>query len=388
MKRLIGFAVAVALMAVLLGPPTASALPGTGISRWVVIECRFQDSDPTPFVSSDHIRDLFGHNRGLEVYFAEVSNSTLQLNYQVQEWKTLPGPIAAYDMNDGTAIFETCTGLHDPEVDYSKFDAVLLFVDARGAAHVGGSTSKYITLDGKTESWPFAAVLKTSRVDQGLLTHEMLHAYALPDGLGQSPDGNEYDDMGNYKAFISLHDPMSVPCGMAIPPNFGSFSGPYGCIPGHMRALYKQRLGWIPDQNVCTYDPARGTQSFRLESSARPLHPDNCYVVRVPIANAPGQHFIAEARMRRGFDTALAKAGVIMTRTWGDWFEPSTAFFVSTLGPSTVDTLGQTKPDMDGTIYEVGERFRNPGFCFDLSVDRHNASREEQSYTVTVHKTC
>ena len=111
-------------------------------------------------------------------------------------------------------------------------------------------------------------------------------------------------------------------------------------------------------------------------------------MVRVPVTNAPGQYDIAEARFKRGYDAPLFKRGVIMTRTWGELGEERTALYAMTIGPSTRDSLGQTVPDMDGTVHEPGETYTNEQNCFTLSVDKQNGTRSEWSYTVTVQKIC
>ena len=382
--RALLIAVAILVLGATLAPQNAYALESTGTSRWLVLPCRFTNSAATPFVSTDTLQRLFSHNRGLEVYFDELSNGKLGIQSRVQAWKTIPNPSTAYNINDGTAMFEACTAQHNAEVDFNQVDAVLLVIDAKGAAaHLGGSTAKEIALDGKSLSWPYSVMFNGGSLDQGIVAHEMLHAYTLPDGAGQSVDGREDGET------FTFHDVMSLPCGMVFKPNTAQRVPEFGCLPGHTRALYKQQLGWIDDANVCTFNPTGpAKQTFRLESSARPLNLENCLMVRIPVPYATGQYFIAEARMKRGFDTPLYKSGVILGRTWGEIWDQNTARFVTTLGPTKQDSLNQTVPDMDATIYESGETFENPDFCFNLSVDEHNASREEQSYTVTVHKTC
>ena len=111
-------------------------------------------------------------------------------------------------------------------------------------------------------------------------------------------------------------------------------------------------------------------------------------MVRIPVPNASGQYFIAEARFRRGFDGPLSQSGVIMTRTWGELGDLNTALYAMTIGPSTRDSLGQTIPDMGGTVHEPGETYTNEQNCFKLSVDKQNGTRSEWSYTVTVQKIC
>ena len=388
LRQFLVVAMAALLVGAVLVPRSAHALSSTGDSRWVVLPCRFQDSTPTPFVTSQKLREYFSHAQGLTAYFNELSNGKLNVQAQVQEWKTLSGPVSAFNMNDGTAMFDACTKLHDPDVNFSQFHAVMLIMDGRGGAHLGGSTNRLITLDGKTESWPYAAMLKSDTLHQGVMAHEMLHAYNLPDGMGQSTNGNSIDAMGNDHEFVTFHDVMAFPCAMGFGDNIGSLDGPYGCIPGHTRALYKYRLGWIPEKNVCTFEPARGTQSFKLETSVRPISQENCWMVRIPVPYASGQYFIAEARFKRGFDGPLARRGVIVTRTWGELGDANTALYAMTVGPSKLDSLGQTMPDMDGTVHEPGETYTNDQFCFKLFVEKHNAARSEWSYSITVQKTC
>jgi hypothetical protein len=111
-------------------------------------------------------------------------------------------------------------------------------------------------------------------------------------------------------------------------------------------------------------------------------------MVRIPVPYATGQYYIAEARFKRGFDRPLARAGVVMTRTWGELGDERTAIYAMTIGPSKIDSLGQTMADMAGTVHEIGESYTNDQHCFRLSVDNQTRTSLEWSYSITVQKTC
>ncbi|MEX2236165.1 MAG: hypothetical protein WEB00_01325 [Dehalococcoidia bacterium] len=387
-KLLAIIALGFVLLAAAVSQPDATQAnaPSTGQSDWAVLFCRFPGNSEELINVAD-AQDFFNNpTLGLAKYFAEESYQKLDVNLvTVSNWATMASAPANFNTDDA---FSKCSAAHDAAVNFSSLEAVLMVFNGSLGSNFGGTTFQTFALDGEARNWPFAMISGGSQgKDLALWAHEMHHAYGLPDGFGQGPDGNDGGEDGSF----TWWDPMSFPCAMYFHPDGPDIDPTYKCIPGHTRAFYKDRLGWLDAGQ--RYTATVGTQTIQLESLAKPRNTTNPRIARI---NIPGLSvgFTVEARFRRGFDARQLKDGVILGRTWSCFSCNGVPFFVTTVGdtdPATPPNTGFT-PDYEDALLQAGESytFNSGTFSFTVKVNSRTNTTASSSFnvTITVQGTC
>jgi hypothetical protein len=130
----------------------------------------------------------------------------------------------------------------------------------------------------------------------GVFTHELGHAFGLPDLYDTDTQNGEHQGVGTW-------DLMST--------------GSWGCDdtspdhPCHMGAWSKLMLGWVDVVDV----PAG---SDRAHVDLPPVERDGV-VYRVASADGSGEYFLLENRQRTGYDESLRAPGLLVWQIDPDW---------------------------------------------------------------------
>lgn len=325
--------------------------PALGNKPFAVLLCRFSDSAATPQgvafyqAAFDNTYPRIGH------YWRDVSGDQLNIDgTQVYGWYTLPNPASDYFDTSTTyptpaersKLWDGCTSLADPEVDYTVYYGVLLVIQDWPEAKGRFGDWRQYTLDGQTRIWGFAFVSATDfGTSLALIKHEMGHAFNMRHSIG--PDGRAYvsrwDLMGNItrdcvNSFGELREAANDPI--------------YGCIGQHPMIYHKNKVGWLSDAQKLTLAP--GANSSFTVAFHDQLQPAATHMITIEVANSDRQ-YIVESRRRRGYDRKLPEKAVILHSV-----EPGP---YKTYEPVLID--GDADGDLydDGTVWVPGERYQN-----------------------------
>ncbi|MGD8729096.1 MAG: M6 family metalloprotease domain-containing protein, partial [Gemmatimonadota bacterium] len=306
----------------------------------------FYDSPTTPPVTSMEIQDgYFGTQPGtVAEFYSEVSNDSITLHGEVQGW--VRSSMTQADVAGGISALGCC-GIGDyikelldlqAGVDWGAFDNdgpdgvpnsgdddgyvdALAVVHPTAGAECSGDwpdrvwSHKWTLSDASSDSAPY--VTPTSRFgggfilvedyfvqgavtcggsglnEIGVFTHELGHAFGLPDLYDTRPFGVAHDGAGSWDLMAS---------------------GTYGCqsntpaFPCHMGAWSKAMLGWVTVDTLPA-DADLGTLTLQpVETSG--------LVYRVDAADGSGEYFLLENRRSLpppvSFDQNLPGAGGLL----------------------------------------------------------------------------
>lgn len=136
----------------------------------------------------------------------------------------------------------------------------------------------------------------------GVFTHELGHAFGLPDLYDTCSDGSCPEDTARTSG-AGIWDLMA--------------SGSWGCdnaspeSPCHMGAWTKEALGWV-DVVTLAPDTDHGTITV-------PPVVETGTVYRVDANDGSGEYFLLENRQRQGFDQDLYREGLLVWQIDPDW---------------------------------------------------------------------
>jgi M6 family metalloprotease-like protein len=337
--------------------PRSGPVEGTFLVP-VVLGLYENSGEPAPFTSSTIAESYFGPGEGtITDYYDEVSGGRVELLGEVLEWVRAPRPDTAYTVGESgipgppfpglggggawNFVYELLERL--PPTDWGRYDNdgpdgipnsgdddgfvdVLAVIHPTKGAECGG-------IDGPDRIWshrwalsqPLGVAFTTStasanggfiRIDDytiqpavacgggqlseiGVFTHELGHAFGLPD---------LYDTDGGHSG-VGSWDLMSA--------------GSWGCDdrspeqPCHMGAWSKAALGWV-DVVQLPADTDQGVVTLAPVEQGGPVY-------RIDARDGSGEYYLLENRQRIGYDGSLRAAGLLVwqvdaglvSRTWG-----------------------------------------------------------------------
>lgn len=334
--------------------------PVLGTYRIPVLLGLYGNSGSTPPFTQSQIDDAyFGTGPGtITAYYTEVSNSRATLEGDVLDWVQTARPDTAYTVGEsglvsgplggqgaGNFVYELLDlqsgvdwGLYDNDGpdgnpnsgDDDGFVDVLAVIHPTKGGECGGSGSSERIW---SHRWSLSAAVGTVfttdtprpgggfiRVNDytiqpsvsctggnlneiGVFTHELGHAFGLPDLYDTCDGGSSCPNDGASTSGSGIWDLMA--------------SGSWGCnnaspaLPCHMGAWTKAALGWVDvitlapdtDHGTVTIPPVVGTGT----------------VYRVDANDGSGEYFLLENRQRMGFDQNLYREGLLVWQIDPDW---------------------------------------------------------------------
>lgn len=213
----------------------------------------------------------------------------------VPRWYRMSGSIGSYTWRTYAghkAYFTEAMTLADPDVDFSRYDAVYIFAPPSHAQPVsptfnGGQTGG-VVFDGKTIGNGVTFGLDARTYGPSILAHETGHMLGLVDLYAYDPAGGD-PFRGNQFRFT------------------GSWSLMADVFrPGHWFAWEKRKLGWLEPAQAACLAPGEG-----VEVVLDPVEvPGGVKMVAMP--TGPSTAIVAEARRLAGLDAHLCAAGVLV----------------------------------------------------------------------------
>ncbi|NNL29732.1 MAG: M6 family metalloprotease domain-containing protein, partial [Gemmatimonadetes bacterium] len=334
--------------------------PVLGTYRIPVILGLYSNSGATPPYTQVEIDDAyFGGGAGtITSYYTEVSNSRVTLQGDVFDWVQTARPDTAYTVGEsglvsgglggqgaGNFVYELLDlqtgvdwGLYDNDGpdgvpnsgDDDGFVDVLAVIHPTRGGECGGSGSTdriwshrwslsaavgtvfttdtprsgggFIGVDDYTIQ-PSVSCTGGNLNEIGVFTHELGHAFGLPDLYDTCDGGPSCPDDGARTSGSGVWDLMA--------------SGSWGCnnaspaSPCHMGAWTKAALGWV-DVVTLAADADHGLVSI-------PPVVGSGTVYRVDANDGSGEYFLLENRQREGFDQSLYREGLLIWQIDPDW---------------------------------------------------------------------
>jgi len=327
-----------------LGPRSE---PVVGTFEIPVVLGMYSNSGFLPPFSRDTIAEAyFGAGPGtITKYYDEVSSGMVELLGETFEWVTAPRPDTAYTAGEsglvggarggqgaGNFIVELLDA--GPAIDWTLYDNdgpdgipnsgdddgfvdVLAVIHPTRGAECGGNGSEdrmwshRWSLSSATFSAPYTTSTPAAnggfiRIDDytiqpaiacfggglgqiGIFTHELGHAFGLPDLYDTDSSDGGHSGAGIWDLMAS----GSWGCNNASPQS-----------PCHMGAWSKAALGWV---NVVTLGPDLDHGTIVVE----PVQTSGT-VYRVDAADGSGEYFLFENRQRLGFDQQLYSEGILI----------------------------------------------------------------------------
>ncbi len=334
--------------------------PVLGTYRIPVVLGLYSNSGASPPYSRSEIDDAYfgGGPASITAYYTEVSNSRVTLQGDVLDWVQTARPDTAYTVGEsglvsgslggqgaGNFVYEVLDlqvgvdwGAYDNDGpdgepnsgDDDGFVDVLAVMHPTRGGECGGSGSGDRIW---SHRWSLSAAVGTVfttdtpragggfiRINDytiqpsiscsggalneiGVFTHELGHAFGLPDLYDTCDGGTSCPDDGARTSGSGVWDLMA--------------SGSWGCnnaspaSPCHMGAWTKAALGWVDvvtlapdtDHGVLTIPPVVGSG----------------VVYRVDANDGSGEYFLLENRQRMGFDQNLYREGLLVWQIDPDW---------------------------------------------------------------------
>lgn len=331
----------------------------TGSEPWISILCKFADIGAEP-ADLAFFQGMYDNTPGrLDHYWREVSADMVDVvGSTAVDWVTLPGDQSDYAPTPGSgtnadlsAIFNDCTALVDPMVDFSgggtPFAGINIMVNGLLDCCAWGG-SRFATLDGITKSWRTTWNPPWAFSDEAVIAHEMGHGFGLPHANNFDGDGNPYD---------SPWDVMSSATG------YTTNDPTYGSLGKHVNAYHKDSLGWFPEARRFEAPPDSST-SIELDHTAL-AGATNYQIAVIPIDD--DRWYTVEARLQSGdYDAAVPGDAVIIHEVDLGRSEPSWA--VDAADPPA------DYGDNPGTMWLPGETFTNAEDGVSIAVDYATAT--------------
>ncbi len=334
----------------LLGPRQSTV---EGTFRIPVLLGLYANSDPFPPYGRDTIQTAyFGvHDGTITDYYDEVSGGRVSLQGEVIDWVTVPRADTSYTVNESGLVTGVLGGegvgnfiwdllvLNDV-VDWSPYDNdgpdglpnsgdddgyvdVLAVIHPTRGGECGGSGSTdriwshrwslssavfsefetntpsanggVIRVDDYTIQ-PAVACSGGDLAQIGVFTHELGHAFGLPDLYDTEGFNGTHSGVGTW----DLMGSGSWGCGNQTPEK-----------PCHMGAWSKAALGWV---DVVTLSPDTDHGSLQLG----PVQTDGT-VYRVDATDGSGEYFLIENRQAFGYDQTVWDEGLLVWQVDEDW---------------------------------------------------------------------
>jgi M6 family metalloprotease-like protein len=272
-------------------------LGGTGSKPWISLTCKFSDIPAEP-ENLGYFLDMYQNAPGrLDHYWREVSYDVIDVvGSTAIDWLNLPGSHSTYVPTPGSgtgadlsALFDDCTAVADPFVDFSNggtgsYEGInLMFNEVLDCCAWGGSF--FATLDGVSKSWRTTWNPPWAFHQEAVIAHEMGHGFGLPHANNSDGDSNPYD---------SPWDVMSSATGYAVDDPI------YGNLGKHVTTFHKEVLGWIdPSQRFevsqpgvfqITLDPLGSASTTTYRMAKIPIGGSNSHYYTVEVREAAGQY--------------------------------------------------------------------------------------------------
>lgn len=175
----------VVLTPILMNIPIALAAPRSGQQDFAVICARFSDIAATRWSTTEiaNIMDTIND------FWYNASYGTVTIAHQVEGWYNLGNTIASYQdalgnlFPNGDDIIDDAIALADPDVDFSQYDFVLVWINTwfRGLSFIGNVYS-ITTSDGTFNVGASLVGENSPDLESevwGRVAHEMGHAFGL-----------------------------------------------------------------------------------------------------------------------------------------------------------------------------------------------------------------
>ncbi len=327
-----------------------------GAQPWVSILCKFNDVADEP-ENLAFFQGMYANQpAGLDHYWREVSYNNINVVGSLAiDWLDLPLSHTAYvpDPGSGTdadlsTLFEDCTGVADPVVNFAtgangnEFVGInMMFNESLDCCAWGGG--RFATLDGVTKVWRTTWNPPWAFRSEGVIAHEMGHGFGLPHANNSDGDGSPYDspwDVMSSATGYSVNDPV------------------YGRLGKHVNMEFKHNLGWVND-GVGYIADASSNDVFLLVNSSSPVVGNGYRFARIPLSD--GTHYVVEARKEEGnYESNLPGTAVIIHHVDHARSEP----------PWVVDADNPPAnyADTEGVMWKTGETFVDPidGFIVEV----------------------
>ncbi len=321
---------------------TSSSLSAqlTGSQPWLSILCKFSD-DPNMPQSLSYFQQMYSNTQpGLNHYWREVSNNTININNSnAVGWYTLPQPRSYYIYNnqlDFDRAAADCTAVADADVYFPNYVGINLMFNAELDGYAWGGGDCRI-LDGVFDCWAMTWLPPWGYQDITVVAHEMGHGFGLPHSSGTY--GHVYDNVWDV-----MSDDWSY-CYLATDPI-------YGCLGQHTISYHKDLLGWIPaNRKYSVPYVASGNPSPIVLSASLPL-----VMAQIPILGSSTSFYTVEVRKTYAYDTKLPGTAVIIHEVDETRSEPA----------HVIDVDGNGNNGDAGAMWAVGEIFITPSISIEV----------------------
>ncbi len=296
----------VAVASAALAPGAVMASPEvSGNTKWLSIACKFADVADSPRPMR-FFRDMYVNTYpGLDHYWREASYGAINLTGSTAVgWYTLPRPLSYYQISYTefklTEMFNDCTALADPIVNFADYMGVNLMFNAQmGCCAWGGYRV--------TKRWRVTWEPPAAFTNMTFLQHEMTHGYGIMWHSMVSVGGHNFAyndpwDVVSDADYACLIDPPNDPV--------------YGCLGQHTIAYHRYYLGWLPPDRVVTAGP--GATRVTLERATLP-ETDGPLMAIIPIGNSATHFYAVEARQQVGYDLELPGPSVVIHEIGGEY---------------------------------------------------------------------
>ena len=351
---------------------TPRITPILGVIRVLVIAVAFPDVKPT--LSIDAIKqEWFGT---VPAYYREISYGKLTIQGNVYGWYELPHPESYYGKDCHAINDADCSGtnqswkiandtvpLAEKDVNFNNYDYFVFIHSGAGqeTSLMRNDIWSVTYLDASVEAnsktlTRFSIVPELEEppnVPNGVWCVEFAHDLGVPD-LYNTKNGPDHG-----KPILGPWELMDK----------GSWNGdPPGSLPAHMTAWPKIQLGFISGPMLET--ASLGLSTIMVDPTEIPSN--NVHAVRVPIGGSQNssQYYLAEVRKQIGFDSALPRAGVLIT------------FVNESLSVGEVQLINSDPgvPDLEDAVWHLGQTFTDSRHNLTIAVSGQTGN----SYEITV----
>lgn len=294
-------------------PPPRGQLETVGEQKTLVLLVNFQNS-VTPPVTSAQARELV-FNGQFQKFYREQSYGRIHFKGDVRGWYTLPRPcIANHTLwpNWSQGDNEVARIISENNVNVREYDRLVVLVDCPG--HENASLGKIPVKIGDRE---YRMSVATVPVWEVFLNVQWSSSVSHPFELSVT----DYYLIRAMGQNLGLERAKGLDCGERTLPgnrprdcyeveagnNFDAMG--YGFTGLHFNALYKDKLGWVPERNQLTITrPGRYTINV-FETGADTRHDLSKKFAKIVPSQQGARPLYLEYRKGIGFDRALNNPG-------------------------------------------------------------------------------